>query len=131
MKKDSTLFELIIGVILVGIVAQIVCLFLLRNLLYHSVGLWVGIGLSVVFAIHMIRTIVEGLELAGEDGVKHMQKGTMLRIAIACVVIGAVLYFEWGNPLTLLVGVMALKVAAYLQPTVHRVLQKRNKGGRD
>ena len=98
--------------------------------LYNAVGLWAGAALAVGLAIHMQRTIEDGLDIGGEDGVKHMQKGTITRLVIAFVVMGAVLYFEWGNPLTLLAGVMALKVAAYLQPTVHCVLEK-NKGGRE
>lgn len=129
MKKNSTLKELIIGVLLVGVVGQIVCLIIFRRLLYLSVGLWAGIGVSIGFAIHMQRTIEDGLDLLGDEGVKHMQKGTMIRMLAACVVMAIVLYMEWGSPLTLLAGVMALKIAAYLQPTVHRVIEKWGKGG--
>ena len=53
----------------------------------------------------------------------------MARTAVAVVIMAMVMYFDWGNPITILVGVMALKVAVYLQPFVHKVLEKRKKGG--
>ena len=128
MKKNSTLKELLIGIVLVGVVLQIVCLFFHRQL-YQAVGLWTGIGISIGMAIHMQYSIEDGLDIQGDAGVKHMQKSYFIRTAVAVVVMAVVLYYDWGNPITILLGVTALKVGAYLQPTVHKVLQKRAKGG--
>ena len=129
MKKNSTLKELLIGVSLVGILVQIVCLIFLERHLYHAVGLWTGIAISVGMAIHMQRSIEDGLDLQGDAGVKHMKKAYMMRTMVVCVVIAVVLYFDWGNSLTIVIGIMALKIAVYLQPLVHKVLEKRKKGG--
>lgn len=125
MKKNSVLVELLIGIVLVGVLAQLVCLIFFERHLYHAIGLWVGVILSAVLAIHMQYSIEDGLELGGEDGVKHMQKSSVLRMLIVCVVVAVVFYKDWGNPLTVLVGLMALKLAAYMQPLVHKILEKR------
>ena len=125
MKKNRTLLELLIGVVLVGILSQIVCLIFFKRHLYHAIGLWTGILVSIGMAIHMQRSIEDGLDLLGDSGVKHMKKAYLTRTAVAVVVMAAVMYFDWGNPITILVGVMALKVAVYLQPFVHKVLEKR------
>lgn len=129
MKKNRTLLELLIGVVLVGILSQIVCLIFLKRHLYHAVGLWVGIFISVGIAIHMQRSIEDGLDILGDAGVKHMKTAYLTRTAVTVVIIAAVMYFDWGNPLTILIGIMALKVGVYLQPLVHNVLEKRKKGG--
>lgn len=129
MRKNSTLKELLVGILLVGIISQLVCLIFWNDILYHTIGLWVGVGVAAGMAIHMQRSIEDGLDLMGESGVKHMQKASAMRMVVACVVMAVVLYKGWGNPITLLVGVMALKVAAYMQPLVHRVLTKIRKGG--
>ena len=129
MKKNRTLLELLIGVVLVGILSQIVCLIFFKRHLYHAVGLWTGILISIGMAIHMQRSIEDGLDLLGDSGVKHMKKAYLTRTAVAIVVMAAVMYFDWGNPITILVGIIALKVAVYLQPFVHKVLEKRKKGG--
>lgn len=129
MKKNRTLLELLIGVVLVGVFSQIVCLIFFKRHLYHAVGLWTGILISIGMAIHMQRSIEDGLDILGEAGVKHMKKAYMARTAVAVVIMAMVMYFDLGNPLTILVGVIALKLAVYLQPTVHKVLKKRKKGG--
>ena len=129
MKRSSILKELLIGVVLVGVFSQIVCLIFFKRHLYHAVGLWTGILVSIGMAIHMQRSIEDGLDLLGDSGVKHMKKAYLTRTAVAVVVMAAVMYFDLGNPITILVGVMALKVAVYLQPFVHKVLEKGKKGG--
>lgn len=130
MKKNSTLKEVLIGIFLIGMVAQIVCLICGERHLYHAIGLWVGVFLAVGMAIHMQRSIEDGLDLLGDAGVKHMQKASVIRMLIACIVMAVVLYKDWGNPLTLLIGVMTLKLAAYMQPITHKMLEKFQKGGR-
>lgn len=129
MKRSSILKELLIGVVLVGVFSQIVCLIFFKRHLYHAVGLWTGILVSIGMAIHMQRSIEDGLDLLGDSGVKHMKKAYLTRTAVAVVVMAAVMYYDWGNPITILVGIIALKVAVYLQPFVHKVLEKRKKGG--
>ncbi len=129
MKKNSTLIELVIGIILVGILSQLVCLVFFERHLYHAIGLWTGIGISLGMAIHMQRSIEDGLDIMGDAGVKHMKKAYMARTAVAVIIMAVVMYFDWGNPITILVGIMALKVAVYLQPLVHMVLENRKKGG--
>lgn len=129
MKKDRTLLELLIGVVLVGVFSQIVCLIFFKRHLYHAVGLWTGILISIGMAIHMQRSIEDGLDIMGDAGVKHMKKAYMTRTAVVVVIMAAVMYFDWGNPITILVGITALKVAVYLQPFVHKVLENMKKGG--
>lgn len=129
MKKNSTLIELLMGLLVVGILGQLVCLLFFEQKIYNSVGLWTGIAVAAGMAIHMQRSIEDGLDIMGENGAKYMQRASVKRMLLACGVMAIVLYFDWGNPITLLVGVMALKLAAYMQPFTHRVLQKMRKGG--
>lgn len=129
MKKNSTLIELLMGILVVGIVCQLLCLLFFKQYVYNAVGLWAGLAVAAGMAVHMQRSIEDGLDLMGDAGVKHMQKSSAIRMLAVCAVMAVVLYFDWGNPLTLIVGVMALKLAAYLQPFMHRVLEKISKGG--
>ena len=128
MKKNSTLKELLIGIGLVGILIQILCLFYCNNYLYYSIGLWAGILIAVGMVVHMQRSIEDGLDLMGDAGVKYMKKAYFMRPALAAIAIAVVLYFDWGNPLTLLLGIMTLKVSVFLQPWVHNILEKKKKG---
>lgn len=129
MKKNSTLIELLMGILVVGILSQLACLLFFEQKLYNAVGLWAGIAVAAGMAIHMQRSIEDGLDIMGESGVKYMQKASATRMLVACVVMAVVLYFDWGNPITLVVGVMALKLAAYMQPFMHHLSKKIKKGG--
>ena len=125
MKKDSTLAEVLTGIIVVGIVEQMVCLLFFDNHIYNTVGLWSGIALGIGMVIHMQRTLEDGLDLRGEMAARYIKKASMTRMLAACVWISIILFLNWGNPLTLLAGILALKAAVYLQPVMHKWFQRK------
>lgn len=124
MKKENTLLELLVGIVFAGIVIQIVCLLVSKNYLYDAVGVWSGIGISCFSAIHMKNSIEEALELGEVGAVKHIRIGYAVRMLVAILIAGVVIYFKLGNYITLLISIFSLKVAAYLQPLTHRILKK-------
>lgn len=124
MKKDSTLMELLAGIVFLGIVIQIVCLIISRNYLYDAIGLWCGIAICCYSAINIQRSIRRAMETEGVDPVQYVRRGYVKRMAIALLIMGVVLYFKVGNVFTLLIGVFPLKIAAYMQPIVHKLFLK-------
>jgi hypothetical protein len=124
MKKNQTLLELLVGIVVLGIGIQIVCVIVSKNYLYDAVGLWSGIGICCFSAIHMWRSIEDAVDLGEAGATKHVRLGYATRMVVALLVIGAVIYFRIGNYVTLLIGVFPLKLAAYLQPFTHKLFQK-------
>lgn len=127
MKKDRTLAELIFGIVIFGVIEQIICAIAFQNDLYNAIGLWCGIVIGIGMAIHMKRSIEDALDLGEEGAPKHIQKTYALRMTVVIIVMGCVIYFDFGNPLTLLAGVIALKISAYLQPHMHKLFLKLKK----
>lgn len=127
MKKDNTLLELVTGIILVGVAVQIVCLIAFPNDLYNAIGLWSGVAIGSGMAIHMKYSIEDALDLGETGAVKHVRMTYALRITVVLILMGCVLYFDLGNPLTLLAGLIALKISAYLQPYMHKLFLKLKK----
>lgn len=127
MKKDNTLTELIVGIIFLGIAEQIICLVFLKDYLYNAVGLWSGTAIAAGMAVHMKRSIEDALDLGEEGAVKYIRKAYALRLTTTAAVMGCVIYFRLGNPLTLLAGVLTLKISAYLQPYMHKIFTKKSK----
>ena len=121
MKKDNTLKELVTGIILIGVIEQIVSLFLSKNYLYNAVGLWAGIAIATGMAIHMKRSIEDALDFGEEGAVKQIRKSYAARMTGAFLVMAVVIYFDLGNPLALLAGLIPLKISAYLQPHMHKL----------
>lgn len=124
-SADETLKELLCGMLFYGALAQIICTIVDRDrLVYTTLGLWIGIGAAAFMGIHMKRNIEDALDYDERGAVKHMRKGYIFRYVLVALLFGATIYFEVGNPITLLVGVMGLKIGAYIQPITHRVLCK-------
>lgn len=121
MKKENTLLELLIGIILSGVVLQIVLAIILKDYLYNAIGLWSGIVVACFWAIHLKRSIEDSLDLGIEGAAKHARNAYMTRLLVTAVALGIVLYFRLGNPITLVIGVFLLKISAYLQPCMHKL----------
>lgn len=124
-STNETLKELLCGMVIYGVVAQVICLIIDRDhLLYTALGLWIGVGSGALMGVHMKRNIEEALDYDEKGVVKHMRKGYVLRSVLVAIVFGVVIYMKIANPITLLVGVMGLKIGAYIQPITHRVFCK-------
>jgi len=127
MKKENILLELLIGIILSGILIQIICIVVSRDYLYHAIGLWSGVAIACFMAIHMKRSIEDVLDLGEEGGVKHMRSTYLVRMTIVAIIMGIVICFNLGNPITMLFGALTLKIAAYLQPYMHQLFLRFQK----
>lgn len=127
-KTDNTVLkDMITIMILYGIVAQIICLFIPGDHLRMASGLWIGVAAGIGMAVHMKNSLDEAL-LMGEKGAqKYMQKSYAVRYISVVVIFIAVSYFKLANVVTLLVGVMGLKASAYLQPVMHKVFEEVKK----
>lgn len=124
MKKENTLLELLIGIVLTGILIQIICIVISKDYLYHAIGLWSGVAIACFMAIHMKRSIEDVLDLGEEGGMKHMRSTYLVRMTIVAIAMGIVICFNLGNPITMLFGALTLKVAAYLQPCISKLFQR-------
>ena len=121
MKKNNILIELLSGILFLGILIQVICFFVVERKFYNAVGLWAGVAIACFMAIHMKRSIEDSLDIGGEDAVKHARNAYAIRTIVALVVVGVVIIFKIGNPITLVIGIFPLKIAAYLQPYIHKI----------
>ena len=107
-----------------GILFQIALVWLVKNKLMYSIGLWIGVGLALFLAWHMLKTLDEALGLGAAGAQKVMRKQSLLRYGAVIAVLGILMWGKFASPLAAFLGVMTLKVAAYLQPITHKVVLK-------
>ena len=118
-KTDNTVLkDMIITMLLYGIIAQIVCLIIPGDHLRMTAGLWIGVAAGVFMVIHMKNSLDEAV-LYGEQEAQ--------RYLVVVVVFIAVSWLQIANVLTLFAGIMSLKLAAYLQPIMHKLFAKFKK----
>ena len=121
---SDVLPDLLIGILLYGVVCEAVGLIFVKDRLFYSIDLLTGILCAMGMAVHMAWSLNMALDLGESGAVKKMQLHNLLRYGIVVVVIFALWLSGIGNPIVAFLGIMGLKVAAYLQPFTHKLFRR-------
>lgn len=119
-KIDRTLLELLTGILLCGVVCQMIALLLPFDKIKSAVGLWLGVLIAVFSAIHMWRSLNKAFMCDGKTAARMMAGGYLIRYAVVAVFLIFLFLTNIGYILTGFVGVLTLKMSAFLQPVTHK-----------
>lgn len=125
-KPDAVVKDMTLIMIVYGLLIQVICFFVAGDLLKATVGLWGGIIAAILMLRNMRDSLIEALDLGEAGAKKYVQSAYMKRYLAVVVVFVVVSLSGIANVLTLLAGVMGLKVSAYLQPVKHKFFSKEN-----
>lgn len=122
MKRriDPTLFELCLGIVLYGIVFQLILLLFSREASY-SAGLWIGIALAVAGSVHMWWSLNRGLDQAARGAAKTVGANSLIRYFVLVVIMIGLVYTDFANPIFAFCGYMGMKASAYMNPWMRRL----------
>lgn len=120
-KVDRTLLELSIGNVLWGMLSQLTIVWFVQDKVGYSLGLWLGVILAVAAGAHMWWSLDRALDFTQDAAVKMMTKHNILRYVVIVIVVGIIMVSGVANPLSAFLGLMGLKVAAYIQPFTHKI----------
>ena len=119
-NRSDTLIELLCGILVYGVVGQLVILCFLHDKIWLSIGWWIGVLCAVLGAYHMWWGLDRALDFGEKDAVKLITSYNLLRYAVIVIIMGIVMVTEIGNPLAAVFGVFGLKAGAYMQPFIHK-----------
>lgn len=119
----ETLKEMLIGIVLFGLIVCIIGIWFVNEILLFCTGLWIGIGIACFAAWHMWYHLNLGMQM-GEGATKYMLSQNILRYGLIVICYGVVCITKVGNPVAAFIGIMGLKMGAYLQPFVHKMIEK-------
>ncbi len=131
-RINPVLPELLAGIGLYGLVVQFAGMWFAADQLQYALGLWIGIILAMGMAVNMAVVILDTVDAMAVKGTA-VRAGLwpVLRYVVVAGVVACAWYFEVGNPLAMFLGVMGLKVSAYLQPFLHKlILQIKKKSAK-
>ena len=122
-RINDVLPELVLGIVIYGVIVELAGVWFVADKLRYSTGLLIGISLAIGMAINIAVVIRDAVEIYGEDGAKNrVIIKSVLRYLIVVVVFFVMMKFNLGNLFTAFIGVLGLKVSAYLQPFTHKVI---------
>ena len=124
VKSDDALPELILGILIYEIVVEFTGIWFVKDKLGYSNGLLIGAATAIGMAIHMAVVLRDSMDMAESGRTRRIALQYVLRYLVVVAVFFATAYFEIGNVIVAFVGVMGLKVGAYVQPFTHKVILK-------
>lgn len=124
-RINPVLPELIIELVLYGLVIQFTGVWFVEDQLRYTTGLWIGIAVAAGMAVNMAVVILDTVELMAEKRASRKSAVfSAIRYILVVAVFAVVGVFHLGNLITMFLGVMGLKVAAYLNPFTHKFITK-------
>ena len=122
-KLNETLAELLIGTTAAGVLLWGVIIWFVEKRSYFTIGIVMGVVLALLAACHMYWSLDRGMELGG-GATKYLLSQNMVRYGVITIVFGVLCIVDIGNPIAAFVGIMCLKIGAYLQPFTHKIMIK-------
>ena len=136
IKLDDSIKELLIGILAYEVVAQIIGLIIVLlfiengSVLKYTVGLWIGAILAIASALHMWWCLNKNLSDNSdrEGSARAFAVGqNLLRYFVILAVFAGLCLTTFSYPLAAFAGIMGLKIGAYIQPLVSKLLKRSSK----
>jgi len=124
----NVFLECIIGIALAWLVGELVLLFLPVEKLSTMIGWFVGCALSALSMWHITYVTETTVAMHNSRAATRFTISRYIgRKVVVFLVVVASYYLPYLNMVTLVIGLFSLKAGAYLQPLVHRFLERRTK----
>ncbi len=134
-RLNSALPGLIAGILVYGAFVELAGVWFVADKLRFTSGLLIGLALACGLAINMAVVIYDAVDGYGQS---HAQAKiiakSVLRYLVVVIVFFVMMKWNLGNLFSAFIGVLGLKVSAYLWPFAHKVitgLQGRGDASRD
>ncbi len=119
---NRTVWELLLGILLTGAILEVLGVMIAGDKLFYSIGLLIGVVLAIFMTFSISSSVQQAVD-RGEGGAKvKMISSYVIRTVVVLLVIVLTGVLKLGSLVGLLLGIMTLKVAAYIQPYTHKFL---------
>ena len=124
-RINNALPGLVLGILIWGILIQFTGVWFVEDKLRYSIGLWFGLAVAIGMAINLAVVIYDSVSLGdSEHANRRIIAKSVLRYAIVVILFFILGYFNLGNLFTAFLGVLGLKMSAYMQPLFERFSNK-------
>ena len=125
------------GIVAIDLVALIPAIFIKKgnqfvmNSFAYSMGILLGMTVALVMAVHMYKTLEKAILCDKEKAKSKTRLAAFVRmLMMVASLAAAVLLPEYISVLALMIGILAMKVSALMQPLTERLVTKiLSKGG--
>lgn len=130
IPNDKSMIKEMVGIIIVfGLIMAVFEVIFAKRTAYSLFGLVIGCILAVYMLLYM--NIILGRCMDAGNGYeakaieKYVVKHSVIRYLSIVLVFGAVCITNIADPIACFIGVIGLKIAAYIQPVIHKLRLKK------
>ena len=124
-RINDALPGLVFGIVFYGIVVQLIGVWFVTDKISYSIGLWYGIAIAVGIAVNIATVIYDATAIYGQkDANRRIVAKSLLRYIVVAVLLFILGLFDFGNLIMAFVGMLGLKISAYLQPLFMKVTDR-------
>lgn len=99
---------------------------LLYGVIVELIGVWFGIAIAVGMAINLATVIFDSVTMGDTaHATRRIVTKSILRYVVVVILFVLFGYFQWGNLIAAFLGLLGLKIGAYLQPLWEKVKGRR------
>lgn len=116
-RMNEALPGLVATIIGYGFVLQFTGMWFVNDKLSYSIGLWYGIAVAVGIAINIAAVLWDAVSMGeSKNANRRIIAKSVLRYAVVAILLIILGYFKFGNLFAAFLGILGLKVSAYLLP---------------
>ncbi len=125
-RINDALPGLVAGILIYGVLLQITGVWFVEDKAGYSIGLWYGIAIAVGMAVNLAVVLYDSVELGQtEHANRRIIIKSILRYVVVVILFFILGYFKFGNLFMAFLGVLGLKISAYMQPFLERAVNKK------
>ncbi len=121
-RYPQTLAGLLLGILILTAVTAAAGSLIVSERLSFLASLGLGSLTSMLLTVHMYIIINRALDMASEDAIRYSQRNAVFRILFLIIVVIAGLKLPVLHIPGLLLGLLTLKLSAYMQPLLRRLI---------
>ncbi len=123
-RDNSTTVKLLIfGLVIWFVLASIPVLIFVSDKLKGELGLFAGVLVAAGMAVSMNISAAKSLHMERHQS-SYLAWSSIIRLVIVGALIALFGFTGWINIITMLIGIFGLKVSAYIQPLLIKILKK-------
>ena len=124
-KINRTVLEMDLGILFLGVLAQIIGAFFVKDEVMYAKSLWFGVLFVLASTYHMYRSLDRALDQPEKTATKMIIRGYVLRYVMMIFFLFVIMKTEVMNPYVFFFSyVIGMKVTAFLQPITHKLCNK-------
>lgn len=120
-RLNEALPALLAGIFIYGLLIEFIGIWFVSDKLHFTSGLWIGIACAMGMGVHLAKVIDDAVRMGGSSA-RRLSAKSVLRYLVVVVIFFLMMQFDLGNLIAAFIGVLGLKVSAYAQPFMHKLI---------